>query len=292
MPVSARSAYVGRFAPSPSGPLHLGSLVAALASRLDALAHGGTWLVRIEDIDAPRTVAGADRVILAQLAALGMHSDRPVLYQSSRLAGYQHALDALAARVPVYPCGCTRREIAEAAPPSPITGERPYLGTCRQGLAPGRAPRAWRIRVPPGEICIDDRWLGRVCQDVAREVGDFVIRRADGLWAYQWVVVLDDIAQGITDIVRGADLLTSTARQCALYDMLGQPRPRYMHVPLVVAPDGRKLSKQNGAPPFDAGKPLEALMHAWEYLGFARFEAGGLDDFWPCATEAWARRWR
>lgn len=262
-----------------------------MASLLDARAHGGRWLVRIEDIDAPRTVPGADRHILGQLETLGMRPDGPVLYQSRRLGLYREAFDALARRARIYPCGCTRREVTEASPPSPVTGERPYPGTCRHGLPAGREPRAWRIEVPPGVVCFEDRWLGTQCQDVAREVGDFVLRRADGPWAYQWVVVQDDIAQGVTDVVRGADLLVSTARQCLLYDLLGVARPRHLHVPLVMGEDGRKLSKQNGAPQIDPGAPLAALQAAWRHLGFAALEATDVPDFWRRATDGWNRRW-
>ncbi len=288
----APRAYVGRFAPSPSGPLHLGSLVAAMASWLDARAHRGTWIVRMEDVDGPRSVPGADAVILAQLAAFGLTSDAPVMYQSQRHAAYQAAFDALAAAGLVYACGCTRREIADSAPVHPDSGERPYPGTCRDGLAPGREPRAWRVRMPPGVRCFEDRWMGRQCQDVAAEVGDIVLRRADGQWAYQLAVVVDDAAQGVTHIVRGADLLSSTARQQALGEALGLPLPSVMHVPLILAPDGRKLSKQNGAPAVDASAPLASLQAAWTALGFAeRPSVRDVAGFWSDATDAWARRW-
>lgn len=284
--------YVGRFAPSPSGPLHLGSVVAALASWLDARAHGGRWLVRIEDVDAPRTVPGADHVILGQLAALGLTSDGPVLYQSARHAVYEAALARLTALGLIYPCACTRREIADSAPPHPASGERPYPGTCRAGLPPGRMPRAWRVRMPEGERCFEDRWLGRQCQDVAREVGDIVLRRADGQWAYQLAVVIDDAQQGVTDIVRGADLLSSTARQRALGEMLGLPLPRVMHVPLMVDAQGRKLSKQNGAPAVDTQTPLATLQAAWAALDFPPLpEAATVATFLAQATAAWRTRW-
>jgi len=286
--------YVGRFAPSPSGPLHDGSLVAAMASLLDARAHGGRWLLRIEDVDTPRVAAGADRLIMGQLQALGMQWDGEALWQSQRGAAYREALDALQARGRVYPCGCTRREIADSvlqAQGALPDGERPYPGTCRGGLPPGRTARAWRLRVPPGEERFDDRWQGACSQDVERAVGDFVLRRADGLWAYQLAVVVDDGAQGVTDVVRGADLLGSTARQRVLGRMLGLPLPRVMHVPLVCDPrSGLKLSKQNGAPPLDTGRPLDALARAWEALGFEPFPASGLPAFWAEATARWAAR--
>lgn len=215
--------YVGRFAPSPSGPLHAGSLATALASWLDARAQGGRWLLRIEDVDTPRTVAGAADVIMGQLQALGLVWDGDIVWQSRRNAAYQAAFDALAAQGLIYGCGCTRREIADSALRGQTApgadGERPYPGTCRHGLPAGREARAWRLRVPDGVERFEDRWLGPQEQDVAQAVGDFALRRADGLWAYQLAVVVDDAAQGVTDVVRGADLLSSTARQ----RVLGRP---------------------------------------------------------------------
>ncbi len=284
--------YIGRFAPSPSGPLHAGSLVAALASWLDARAHGGRWLLRIEDVDKPRAVPGADRVIMQQLQALGLHWEGEVLWQSQRDAVYLQALDTLQAAGLVYGCGCTRREITDSAlrGPAGLDGERPYPGTCRHGLAPGRTARAWRLRVPPGVETFEDRWLGPQSQDVAQAVGDFVLRRADGLWAYQLAVVVDDAAQGITDIVRGADLLGSTARQHVLARCLGLPLPRVMHVPLVTDPHtGLKLSKQNHAPPLDIERPLAALQAAWRALGFADLPHTDAQAFLAAATRVWAR---
>lgn len=286
--------YVGRFAPSPSGPLHLGSLVAALASWLDARAHGGRWLLRIEDVDTPRTVAGAAETIMAQLRALGLHWDGDILWQSQRHDAYQRAFDDLIARGLIYGCGCTRREIADSAlrgGTTPTEGERPYAGTCRHGLPPGRQARAWRLRVPPGVEKFEDRWLGPQQQDIEHAVGDFVLRRADGLWAYQLAVVVDDAAQGITDIVRGADLLSSTARQRLLTRLLGARPPRVMHVPLVTDPrSGLKLSKQNGAPALDTDQPLSMLQQAWTALGFSPIRATRPQAFLECATPQWARR--
>ncbi|WP_459616392.1 tRNA glutamyl-Q(34) synthetase GluQRS [Bordetella sp. 2513F-2] len=284
--------YVGRFAPSPSGPLHAGSLVAALASYLDARAHGGRWLLRIEDVDTPRTVAGAAETIMAQLRALSLHWDGEVMWQSRRGDAYQAAFDALAARGLVYPCGCTRREIADSARSAPgADGERPYPGTCRAGLPAGRQARAWRLRVPPGTETFQDRWLGPQQQDVAQAVGDFALRRADGLWAYQLAVVVDDAAQGVTDVVRGADLLGSTARQRVLGRLLGLPLPRVMHVPLVVDPEsGLKLSKQNGAPALDTAHPLRCLQQAWRDLGFGPLGAGTPATFLEQAALAWHAR--
>src|SRR5690606_29883011 len=204
MPASqAQDSYRGRFAPSPSGPLHDGSLVAAMASYLDARAHGGRWLLRIEDIDTPRTVPGADHTIMGQLQALGMHWDAPPTWQSHQLPRYQSVFDQLQAQGLVYGCACTRKQLAHG----------PYPGTCRNGLAAGQRPRAWRLRVPDGVVHFAGRWLGPQQQDVAQAVGDFIIKRADGLWAYQFVVVIEDGDQGITDVVRGADLLDSPARK-------------------------------------------------------------------------------
>ena len=300
--------YTGRFAPSPSGPLHAGSLVAALASWLDARAQSGRWLVRIEDVDTPRTVAGADEVILAQLRALGLLWDGEIVWQSRRGALYQQAFDTLAARGLVYGCGCTRREIADSqAGTIGVDGERPYPGTCRNGLAPGRQARAWRVRLPLGRPEADeppqgaaspqgveqfnDRWLGPQAQEVAAAVGDFVLKRADGLWAYQLAVVVDDAEQGVTDVVRGADLLGSTARQRVLRRLLGLPLPRMMHVPLVVDPaTGLKLSKQNHAQAVDTSRPLAALAQAWQSLGFAPLAVPDVPAFLAEAIARWAMR--
>lgn len=289
----APSDYVGRFAPSPTGPLHQGSLVAALASHLDARAHGGRWLVRVEDLDAPRVVEGADRVILDQLRALGLHWDGEVLYQSSRHQAYREAFDRLRRHGLVYACGCTRKEIADSilnARGYLPAGELPYPGTCRDGLH-GKPARAWRLRVPPGTVRIDDRWMGVIDQDVSHEVGDFVLFRADGMWAYQLAVVVDDAEQGITDVVRGQDLLGSTPRQKVLQTLLALPIPRWMHVPVVVNADGQKLSKQTGAAAIDTRQPLAALQAAWRHLQFEPLPAADVAAFLAEATDRWARRW-
>ena len=282
--------YRGRFAPSPTGLLHAGSLVAALASWLDARAHGGAWLVRIEDVDAPRCMAGAGEAILAQLGACGLHPAEPVWWQHARGEAYAAALQRLRAAGQAYDCGCTRADVdaalAAAGRPHQRFGERVYPGTCRAGLR-GRVPRAVRLRVD-GRIDWVDRRLGPQSQDLAAEVGDFVLQRADGLWAYQLAVVVDDAAQGITDVVRGEDLADNTARQIALQRALGLPTPRHLHTPLVLAADGHKLSKQNGAAPLDLRDPRAALAAAAAVLGLRIDAAGGLPDWLAAAVAAWA----
>lgn len=291
----AAPAYRGRFAPSPTGPLHFGSLVGALASYLDARAHGGTWIVRIEDIDGPRTVPGADRQICSTLERFGMLADEPPIWQSARTALYTQAFDRLTAAGLVYPCGCTRKEIAD----SRSTGHArhttlAYPGTCRQGLF-GKPARAWRLRVPDGAaatISFDDRWQGLREQNLADEVGDFVLKRADGQWAYQLAVVVDDADQRITHVVRGADLIDSTARQIYLQRCLGVPTPAYLHVPVVTDAQGQKLSKQTGAQALDASRPLPALQAAARHLGLvsATHNWGGvtLEAFYVEMVAAWA----
>lgn len=264
---------VGRFAPSPTGPLHAGSLVAALGSWLDARAAGSRWLVRIEDVDTPRCVPGADRVILDQLARCGLVSDGEVMVQSRRGQAYAAALEHLKAVGAVYPCGCTRQSIdaalAALGATPPRHGERVYPGTCRDGLH-GRPARAWRLNTQSaGLVRWHDRRLGEQVQDVAREVGDFVLRRADGLVAYQLAVVVDDAAQGVTDVVRGEDLADNTPRQIVLQRALGLPTPRYLHLPLVLGADGQKLSKQNGARALDLLDPLGALRAAGAVLALS-----------------------
>ena len=284
--------YRGRFAPSPTGPLHAGSLVAALASWLDARAHQGEWLVRIEDIDPPRCVAGADTFILKQLADCGLHPDHPTLWQSRRSPVYAQALEDLQSRGLAYPCFCTRKDIAEALQAQGVKRSRHHIavypGTCRpENSAPERAGHAaWRFHTqrqdPPAQgetvsprLHWHDRRLGPQQQDVAAEVGDFVLKRADGLWAYQLAVVVDDAAQGITDVVRGEDLADNTARQIRLQQALGLNTPRYLHLPLVLDKRGEKLSKQHGAPAVPTDSPsqaLQALTAAGSLLGLTRME--------------------
>lgn len=288
--------YIGRFAPSPTGPLHLGSLVAAMASYLDARAHHGTWLVRVEDLDRDRNVAGVDQHILASLQRCGMQWDGEVTWQTRRTHLYDAALEQLLANGAAYPCSCSRKEIADSQLRLGQSGAGlVYPGTCRTGLAPGKKARAMRLRVPdaPDDVyCFDDRWCGVTCQHLAADVGDFVIRRADGFWAYQLAVVVDDAQQGVTDVVRGADLLDSTPRQLFLQDALGLPHPEYLHVPVVANPDGEKLSKQTGAQAFDTGGDAQALV-ASALIPAARFlglevQAGSIGAFWQAAIPAWA----
>lgn len=311
--------YRGRFAPSPTGVLHAGSLVAALASWLDARAHSGTWLVRIEDVDTPRCVPGADTTILQQLAQCGLVPDETPVWQSHRGALYQQALDQLVNHGLAYPCACSRKDIEDTWAARGVEPTRhtamPYPGTCRHGLH-GRAARAWRLKVgsnvpffkqnwppvhtllaqtainseasAPGSVVYwHDRRLGVQHQDVARDVGDFILKRADGLWAYQLAVAVDDAAQGITHIVRGEDLADNTPRQIVLQHALGVPTPQYLHTPLVRAADGDKLSKQNGAEPLDLTDPLAALNHAAALLGLPP-AAGPVTD----ALLGWAQAWR
>lgn len=288
--------YIGRFAPSPSGPLHMGSLVAAMASYLDAKVHQGTWLLRIEDLDYDRNVAGADMAILASLQRCGMHWDGEATWQSRRLPLYETALQQLKDDGLVYACGCSRKEIADSnlRAGAPKNGVCVYPGTCRHGLAPGKEARALRLRVPQTTYSFIDSWQGRQEQDISTEVGDFIVLRGDGFWAYQLAVVVDDGEQAITHVVRGADLLDSTPRQLYLQELLGLPHPQFMHVPVVNNELGEKLSKQTGALAFDAGTAPENLL-ATALLPAARFlgldvSADNIDDFWRQAIPAWAER--
>ena len=289
--------YIGRFAPSPTGLLHAGSLVAALASWLDARAHDGTWLVRIEDLDGPRNVAGAAEAIVAQLERLGLQWDGAVTRQSDRTGLYDAALARLVELGRAYPCACSRRDLALAAlapGAENAGGERVYPGTCRNGLG-GKPARSMRLRVEssPGSgdavVAWHDRRLGAQREDVARTVGDFVLQRADGVFAYQLAVVVDDAAQGVTDVVRGEDLAGSTARQIVLQRALGVPTPRYLHTPLVLASDGSKLSKQTGAQPLDLADPLAALRAAGSVLGIAA-DGTRVAAWLDSAQRAWRER--
>ena len=292
----AGTAYVGRFAPSPTGALHAGSLVAALASWLDARAHGGRWLVRIEDVDRPRCVPGAAEHILAQLAAFGLNADEAPMWQSTRGAVYEAALGQLTDSGWAYPCGCTRSDIERALRDSgsvrPRHHELVYPGTCRHGLQ-GKPARASRLlatsSVGTSETLIidwQDRRLGALEQDVTREVGDFVLKRADGLWAYQLAVVVDDAAQGITHVVRGEDLADNTPRQIHLQRCLGCTTPVYLHTPLVLGANGEKLSKQNGAQALTLENRLQTLGTAGAALGL-HVEGTNPADWRGAAVNAW-----
>jgi len=276
MRVSDAAAYRGRYAPSPTGPLHAGSLLAALGSWLMARQARGTWAIRIEDVDRLREVTGAAQAQLATLQAFGLHHNGPVLVQSTRDARYAAVVEDLLARGHAFVCHCSRADLA-------ATGGR-HLGACR---ATGTRPDpAIRLRVAPGtRIEFVDAIRGRQVQQVEVEVGDFVLRRADGFWAYQLAVVVDDGDQGITDVVRGADLLDSTARQILLQRILALPTPRYAHLPLLLDADGRKLSKSEQALPVDARAPMSALRFAWQALGQAPLDADMPSDFLARAIE-------
>ncbi len=281
------NAPVGRFAPSPTGPLHFGSLVAALGSYLEAKARGGRWLVRIEDVDRPRCRQEYADAILATLEAFGFEWDGAVMFQSARTARYREVLELLERQGAVYPCGCTRAELAQA--PAGVDGAPVYPGPCRKGLAPGKSARAWRLRVA-GAVEFVDLVQGPWRQDLEREVGDCVLLRADGLFAYQLAVVVDDADQGVDHVVRGADLIHSTARQIFLQRLLGVPTPAYAHLPVAVDASGAKLSKQTRAAPVDARDPVPALLAAASFLGQnppAALRRLARADFWAWAREHW-----
>jgi len=285
--MTASKPYRGRFAPSPTGPLHFGSLVAALASCLDAHASNGEWLVRIEDVDQARAVAGATDDILRALDRFGFEWDGSVAWQSRRTALYWDALDALRRSGAAYDCACSRKDIARAGH---VGAEGPvYPGTCRRGVPHGAAPRAVRVHTHDEPIGVTDRVYGPQSQRLESALGDFVVRRADGFFAYQLAVVVDDADQGVTHVVRGADLLASTPRQVYLHSLLGLTTPGYAHVPVVLGADGRKLSKRDAAHPVDPRDPLPALLAAWGFLG--QSVGGELPaspaEFWAFAVERW-----
>jgi glutamyl-Q tRNA(Asp) synthetase len=280
--------YRGRFAPSPTGPLHFGSLVAAVGSYLEAKSRGGQWLVRMEDLDPPREQPGAADAILHTLEACGMGWDGKPMYQSKRSETYRAALARLEAQGLVYVCGCSRREIADSG--LGPDGALIYPGTCRNGLAPGKTHRATRIRVGATVIEFEDAVQGKIRQDLAAEVGDFVLLRAGGLYAYQLAVVVDDAEQGITDVVRGADLLDSTPRQIYLQRLLGLRTPHYLHLPAAVNVAGEKLSKQTRAAPVDERDPVPVLAQVMDFLGQAPPAQLGrvpLAEFWRWALAHW-----
>jgi len=286
---AAHDAVTGRFAPSPTGPLHFGSLVAAMGSYLSARSQGGHWLLRIEDIDPPREVPGAADSILRCLDALGFEWDGEVCYQSRRLDAYRAAAESLLQQGMAFYCGCSRKDVRSLAAGKGAEGPV-YPGTCRNGLAAGRHARALRVRVTPQRTTLHDLLQGELSRDLEREIGDFVIHRADGLPAYQLAVVVDDHGQGVNEVVRGSDLLESTLRQLFLQQVLGMQHPRYAHLPVAVDLSGIKLSKQNGAVAIDANRPLPVLRGALEFLGQPAplwLEQASVSEFWSWALANW-----
>jgi glutamyl-Q tRNA(Asp) synthetase len=278
--------YRGRFAPSPTGPLHFGSLIAALASYCDAAAAGGEWLVRIEDVDEPRSREAAADSILSTLEAYGFQWDGEVVRQSERAALYHAALERLVSEGRVYACACSRKELETA--PIGAGGERLYPGTCRAGAAPGRDACAWRLRVTDEAVGFRDRLQGWQEQRLERDIGDFIVKRADGMFAYQLAVVVDDAHQDITHVVRGADLLASTPRQIWLQRALRLPTPAYLHHPVAILASGDKLSKQTGAAPLPP-MPFPSLLRAWSFLGQKEPPEApvSVEEFWAWARSSW-----
>ncbi|MDP2822404.1 MAG: tRNA glutamyl-Q(34) synthetase GluQRS [Sulfuritalea sp.] len=285
---TARTAYRGRFAPSPTGPLHFGSLVAATGSFLEARTRGGEWHLRMEDVDAPRCSMAAATEILRALEACGFAWDGEVIWQSRRTAAYAAALERLKTAGRVFPCACTRRELADSA--IGPDGAAIYPGTCRDGLPAGRSARAWRLRVEDVRVSFDDAIQGRIVSNLASEAGDFILLRADGLFAYQLAVVVDDAEAGITHVVRGADLLASTSRQIFLQQCLGVSTPSYAHLPVAVNAAGEKLSKQTCAAPVDISRPGPELFAALEFLGQRpppELSAAAVQEIWIWARANW-----
>lgn len=281
--------YRGRFAPSPSGPLHFGSLVAALGSYLDARSQNGIWLLRMEDIDPPREKPGAADSILATLEVFGFEWDEPVLYQSSRIEAYAGTTDYLISSGLAYRCSCSRKEIQQHGLKS--SDGIIYPGTCRGGHDSSRDTKTLRVVTDAVDIDFSDLIHGRFRQNLQQDVGDFVVRRADGLYAYQLAVVVDDAFQDITHVVRGSDLLLSTPRQLFLQQLLGLPLPEYAHLPLVLGEDGTKLSKRSMAWPVDESNPVKTLLNAAEFLGQVPSEEipSNQDEFWEWAISSWDR---
>ena len=286
-----RAPYRGRFAPTPSGPLHFGSLVAAVGSYLEAKSRGGEWRLRIDDLDPPRVAPGAVESILRCLEALGFQWDGAIVYQSRRVPAYHAALHQLRALGAVYPCACSRKEIADSA----LTGteSKIYPGSCREGLPSGRRARALRLKVAGIRVEFEDGLLGPQLRDFGREFGDFVLYRADGVYAFHLASAVDDAEYGMTDIVRGADLLESSARQLGLMGLLGHRAPRYVHLPVAVDRSGEKLSKQTQAVPVDPARPLSVLRAVLRFLNQsseAESERITLDEFWRDAILRWDLR--
>jgi glutamyl-Q tRNA(Asp) synthetase len=286
--MSPSAPYRGRFAPSPTGPLHLGSLLAAVGSYLEARSHGGDWLVRIEDVDAPRCKLEHESAILRTLVCHGFRIDGDIMRQRDRSKAYQAALNQLHYGNHIFGCACTRKEIGDSTLGS--DGAPIYPGTCRNGLPEGKEARSWRLRVGEHVMAFQDAVQGEIRQNLATDVGDFVLLRADGLFAYQLAVVLDDAEQEITHVVRGADLLDSTPRQIYLQQCLGVPTPQYAHLPVIVNAAGEKLSKQTLAEPLDDNNPLPALWQALSYLGQQpplSLREGTVTELWQWATQNW-----
>lgn len=280
--------YVGRFAPSPTGPLHFGSLTAALGSCLEARQQGGRWLLRLEDVDLPRCRAETAEETVRTLEACGFAWDGEVLVQSRRTERYREVLETLRAAGEIYPCACTRRELADSA--LAPDGAHVYPGTCRRGLPEGKTARAFRIRVDNEVVAFDDAVQGPLRQNLVSDVGDFVLLRADGGYAYQLAVVVDDADQGVTRVVRGADLLDSTPRQIFLQRRLGLPTPTYAHLPVAVNASGEKLSKQTGARAIPIDRPGPALFAALEFLGQqppAALIGASVNELWDWALAHW-----
>lgn len=287
-----KARYTGRFAPSPSGPLHFGSLVAAVGSYLQARSQGGRWLVRIEDLDPPRERPGAALQIVRSLEAYGLHWDGDILYQSRRILAYREAVCRLIEASHAYPCTCSRRDIETVAASGPFG--LIYPGSCRNAPARGsRSDAAIRVVTHDNQINFEDGNLGYTSQRLSSEVGDFIIKRRDGLYAYQLAVVMDDAHQGVTEVVRGADLFDSTSRQIHLQRLLGLPTPRYLHLPIVTDAKGEKLSKQTQAPPIRSDRPIAALLEALHFLNQnppTALAHASLDEFWQWAIEHWSSR--
>jgi glutamyl-Q tRNA(Asp) synthetase len=280
--------YRGRFAPSPTGPLHFGSLVAAAGSFLEARTKGGEWLLRMEDVDAPRCSQAAADDILRTLEVCGFAWDGEVVWQSRRTGAYAAALERLKIAGRVFACACTRKELADSA--IAPDGAAIYPGTCRHGLPAGRPARAWRLRVGDARVGFDDAIQGRIDSDLAADAGDFILLRADGLFAYQLAVVVDDADAGITHVVRGADLLASTSRQIFLQQCLGLPTPCYAHLPVAVNVAGEKLSKQTRAVAVDASRPGPALFAVLHFLGQRpppELSGASPNELWAWATRHW-----
>lgn len=280
--------YIGRFAPSPTGPLHLGSLATALGSYLDARLHQGQWLVRIEDIDQGRCKPEFTTEILSTLLAHGLQSDQTPWIQSQRQAFYQAALEHLQARALTYPCACSRKTLEEANTGRAFGQNRVYPGTCREGLQVGQSALAIRFRCPSSPIAWCDHRLGPMQEDLTQTSGDFVLKRRDGFWAYHFVVVVDDASSGVTHIVRGEDLANTTARQIAVYEALEQTPPKYWHLPVILAEDGQKLSKQTGAQAINPETPIDNLNQVWAHFGLPKLSTRQVSAWLHSALPLWA----